>query len=72
MTIQLAEMLVAAIAVYAALGTVFALVFVTVGVRRIDPDARGMPLRARAVVFPGAVGLWPLLLVFMIRGERKT
>lgn len=71
MTLAAAELLVTALGVYALVGVVFALVFVTVGARRIDPDAAGMPLRARVIIFPGAAGLWPLLLVKLVTGAQK-
>jgi len=63
MSIALATTIVSALGVYFAIGAVFALFFVTFGVGRIDPDAKGMPLRARAIIFPGVMGLWPLMLM---------
>ncbi len=72
MSVAAAETLVLILGLYVAVGVVFAAVFVAVGVTRIDPDAEAMPLRARAIVFPGAVGLWPLLLAYMVRGKRTS
>ena len=72
MSVAAAEFVVWLLGLYFAAGVVFAAVFVVVGVTRIDPDAAGMPIRARAIVFPGAVGLWPLLLAYMIRGRRMS
>lgn len=69
MTPAAAELLVTALGLYALAGALFALFFVTLGAKRIDPDAAGMPLRARLVVFPGAAGLWPLLLVKVLMGR---
>lgn len=46
---------------YAGLGALFAAWFVTAGAARLDPAARGLPLQARLILWPGAVALWPLL-----------
>jgi membrane protein implicated in regulation of membrane protease activity len=46
---------------YGALGVLFALAFVTVGVGRVDPAARGATRGFRLLIFPGVVALWPLL-----------
>jgi len=48
--------------VYTALGAVFALAFVTVGVKRIDSQAIGSSVGFRFLIFPGSVAFWPLLL----------
>jgi hypothetical protein len=62
MSPEIASLIVAAAGVYFAIGAVFALWFVTMGVSRIDPGAKGMALQARAIIFPGVMGLWPLML----------
>jgi len=69
MPLAAAEIFVTCLGLYGAVGLVFALMFVTFGARRIDPDAVGMPIRARLIIFPGAVGLWPLLLIKVIAGR---
>jgi hypothetical protein len=51
------------IAAYAAAGVLFATAFVTVGVGRIDPAARGAPLGFRVLIFPASAALWPLLVI---------
>ena len=48
--------------IYAALGVVFAAVFVVAGIGRIDPAARGATAGFRLMVLPGCAVLWPLLL----------
>ena len=48
--------------IYAAIGVLFATVFVTVGIGRVDPVARKAPLGFRLIVLPGCAALWPLLL----------
>lgn len=44
---------------YLAIGIIFALAFVTVGVSRVDPAARGAPFGFRLLILPGSVALWP-------------
>jgi hypothetical protein len=57
---------------YAALGFVFALAFVTVGVGRIDPNARGSGFGFRLLIFPGSAAFWPLLLRRWLRGDKDV
>jgi hypothetical protein len=47
---------------YVAAGLVFAAAFVTWGVQRMDPAAKGAPLGFRLLILPGSAALWPLLL----------
>ena len=47
---------------YAALGLLFAILFVSVGVSRVDPVAKGSSIGFRIVILPGVAALWPLLL----------
>jgi hypothetical protein len=47
---------------YAAAGLVFAVGFVTVGVPKVDPVAKGSPVGFRLLILPGCALLWPLLL----------
>lgn len=62
MSLALASLVVTLAGAYLAIGAVFALWFVTFGAGRIDPAARGMPVQARLLIFPGVMGLWPLML----------
>lgn len=57
-----AEGIVAVAAGYAALGLLFGLAFVGSGVARLDPAARGTSVGFRALILPGSVALWPVLL----------
>jgi len=50
------------LALYAAIGFVFALVFLTLGLTRVDPQTRGAALTFRLLIFPGVAALWPVLL----------
>ena len=59
-----AETLVLAIGLYFALGLLVGLIYMFGGAGRIDPAAKGkgLPLRARLLILPGVVGLWPIML----------
>jgi hypothetical protein len=46
---------------YIALGTFFAITFVTIGVTRLDHEAQGAGLGFRLIIAPGVIALWPLL-----------
>jgi hypothetical protein len=59
---RIAVLLVCALALYTALGAVFAIAFVCIGVKRIDSQAVGTGLGFRILIFPGSVAFWPLLL----------
>ena len=50
------------VGIYAAIGVLFAAVFVTVGIGSVDPVARKAPLGFRLIVLPGCAALWPLML----------
>ena len=50
-------------------GFLFALVFVTIAVPRIDPDAKNSGAAFRLVIFPGSVALWPLIVLLWICGR---
>jgi hypothetical protein len=47
---------------YLIAGAIFAVAFAARGVERIDSAAAGAGLGFRALIFPGAVAFWPLLL----------
>jgi hypothetical protein len=55
-----AELLLGAAGLYLALGALFAVPFLLVGVQRVDPAAGGA-WAFRLLVRPGCVALWPLL-----------
>jgi hypothetical protein len=59
---RIAVLFVDAMSVYVALGVVFAVAFVCVGVKRIDSQAVGTGLGFRILILPGSVAFWPLLL----------
>ena len=57
-----------ALAVYAAVGVVTALAFVSFGVTRVQPSP--VSLGARILILPGAAALWPYVLVRWLRVLR--
>jgi len=61
MSIATASLIVSAFGIYFAIGFVFALAFISFGVQKIDPAAQTMPKRARLLILPGVMGLWPLM-----------
>lgn len=69
MSEQMAGWVVAALALYTAVGVVFAIPFVVRGVNRLDPVARESSWGFRVAIFPGAVVFWPLLLKRWLAGQ---
>ena len=51
-----------ALATYLVIGSVVAVPFVIFDIGRIDPAAKAAPLTFRALVLPGVVAMWPLML----------
>ena len=60
MSVELAQVVVAVFELYAAAGVVFALVFLSVGVKRVDPRIVGSPKAMRLLILPGVAAFWPL------------
>lgn len=60
-----------AVAVYASLGLMVGLGFVTVGVSRVDHAAADAPWHFRLLILPGAAALWPLVLRWWIAASRS-
>jgi hypothetical protein len=68
MSVVLAEWFVGVLSVYGAIGFLFGVCFVTVGVSRLDPMAKGAGFGFRLLILPGTAALWPLLLYRWTRG----
>ncbi len=47
---------------YLLAGFVFAILFLSKGIAKVDTAARGSGLGFRLIIFPGTVTLWPVLL----------
>jgi len=63
-----AKAIVYALAVYASLGLVFAVLFVWVGVQRLDSEAQGSGIGFRLLILPGVAAFWPMFLYRWSRG----
>ncbi len=59
---QSVEWAVTLLVAYSLAGLVFAVAFVSVGIQRIDAQARGSSVAFRLIVLPAAMALWPMLL----------
>ena len=68
---RIAVLFVDALSLYVALGVAFAVVFVCVGVKRIDSQAIDTGVGFRILIFPGSVAFWPLLLRRWARGNAE-
>jgi len=53
---------------YAALGIVFALAFVFLGVQRLDSEAQGSGVGFRLLILPGVAAFWLMFLQRWLRG----
>jgi hypothetical protein len=69
---RLAIWFVYAFYLYFGLGLLFSVAFVTSGVKRLDPNAKGSGLVFRLLILPGSAAFWPLLLRRWIRGDRDV
>jgi hypothetical protein len=52
-----------ALLVYLLAGILFALLFITRLIHKIDEGSIGAPWSFRLIIFPGCVVLWPMLLM---------
>lgn len=57
---------------YGAIGFLFAVAFVSVGVGRVDSQAQGTGIGFRLLILPGCAALWPLLMVRWLAATRRT
>lgn len=71
MSESLARAVVAAAAIYFAVGFLFAIPFVLAGAPRIDPGAKGASIAFRLLILPGSIALWPWLLARWVSGRRE-
>jgi hypothetical protein len=59
----IAELILVFLTAYSTAGALFALIFVTVGMPRVDPLTRQVSIGFRLLILPGAMLFWPLLLL---------
>lgn len=67
---MIAVTLLVSLGLYAACGILFALPFVIVGVKRMDPHATHGSWGFRLLILPGAAAFWPLLLKRWLSGDH--
>ena len=58
------------VALYAAAGLAFALLFLALGLPRIDNGAKGAGIGFRLMILPGLIALWPLMLLRWLAGGQ--
>jgi hypothetical protein len=71
-SLEVAEVIVAAAGVYLACGMAFAVPFLWRWVGRLDPAARYGTIGFRAAVLPGVAALWPLFVARLLSGARGS
>jgi len=59
------------LALYAVVGAVAALAFVTFGVARVLPAGTPVTLGARVLLLPGAALLWPYVLLRWVKARTQ-
>ena len=70
MLLPVAQALVLVVLAYAGIGLVFAVLFLALGLARVDPVARGASFGLRLLLLPGCAALWPLLALRWARGRQ--
>jgi hypothetical protein len=59
------------LALYAVIGAVTALAFVTFGIARVLPAGTPVTLGARVLLLPGAAVLWPYVLLRWVKARTQ-
>lgn len=72
MPVAAAQVLVAILGLYALIGVAFAAWFAASAVDRFDEAARGSGIAFRALIFPGSIALWPVVLAAWARRRREA
>jgi hypothetical protein len=62
MSLLAAELVIAVLAAYAAVGIALAMAMLLGGLRRVDSAAAAAPLRVKLLWVPGMIALWPVML----------
>lgn len=64
----LAAIIMASLGAYLAVGLVFALIFVSLLIKRFDPNAgEAAPIQFRLLILPGVMALWPLMALLFLK-----
>jgi len=69
---ELARTVIFVVEVYAAIGLAVALPFAAVGIGRVAEGARGSSVAFRLLIVPGAVVLWPIVLLRWVATYRAS
>lgn len=67
----LAKIFVYALGIYSGLGLIFAVLFVWIGVQRLDSEAQGSGIGFRLLILPGVTAFWPIFLLRWTRGTAE-
>jgi len=67
----IAETLLVAVGTYLLFGLAFAVPFVLIGVKQIDPHAAHGSWGFRVLIIPGTMFLWPLLARLWLKGVHE-
>ena len=67
----LAKIFVYALGIYSDLGLIFAVLFVWIGVQRLDSEAQGSGIGFRLLILPGVTAFWPIFLLRWTRGTAE-
>jgi hypothetical protein len=59
-------------ALYLLFGLLFAILFVSKGVKKVDEGANGGSIGFRIIIIPGTMVFWPLLLKKWITIKKQT
>ena len=68
---NLAQIILLVVLVYALVGFAVALAFVCRGITRVDVAANGSSRAFKALILPGAAALWPVILRKWLLANRK-
>ena len=71
MSLEIAQVVVAAFEAYTLAGVAFALIFLPRAVARLDPRVAGAPKTLRLLILPGVVALWPLFAWRWLSGAHE-
>lgn len=67
--ISVVEWVINLVRAYAIAGLIFAILFVTLFVKRVDPGAQGWALGFRILIIPGVVAFWPMFAIRLLQGK---
>jgi hypothetical protein len=70
-SLVIAQLVVGVFEAYLVAGVAFALLFLPLGVTRLDPRVAGAPKTLRLLIMPGLVALWPLFAWRWIAGAPE-